>query len=142
MAEAFEVQTTDSWGLDFVAFPLDDTYSWSWDGEGVDAYVLDTGIFVGHSDFGGRATCAFDAINETNGCRDGTGHGSSVAGIIGGKQSGVAKKVALKAVRVLDDRGKGTLSTVAAGIDWILKDREAIEKEERAPAVINLRYAT
>lgn len=110
------------WGLDRLdqrALPLSLTYSYNQNGSGVTAYILDTGIRFDHQEFGNpsRATFGFDAFGG-NGA-DGHGHGTHVSGTIGGSTVGIAKNVALKAVRVLDASGSGSTSGVIAGIDWV-----------------------
>jgi subtilisin family serine protease len=98
-------------------------------GAGVTAYIIDTGIDYGHSEFGGRATFGYDSFGgDGNDCN---GHGTHVAGTTGGAVYGVAKGVALKAVRVLDCGGSGSWSGVIAGIDWVTAN--AVK-----PAVANL----
>jgi subtilisin family serine protease len=124
-----------SWGLDRidqVSRPLDDSYSYSQTGSGVDAYIIDTGIRRTHVDFGGRAVSGFDAITTGGTAADGNGHGTHVAGTLGGTKYGVAKGVHLIAVRVLDNSGSGTVSTVIAGVDWVTGDHTT------RPAVANL----
>jgi subtilisin family serine protease len=74
---------------------------------------------VTHNEFGGRAYIGFDAIEDGGNGNDGHGHGTHVAGTIGGTTYGVAKGVHLYAVRVLDNNGDGTYSQVIAGIDWV-----------------------
>ncbi|MEV4874623.1 S8 family peptidase [Streptomyces cyaneofuscatus] len=112
-----------SWGLDRVdqtetagdnAYTYPDTA-----GEGVTAYVIDTGVRVTHEDFEGRATSGFDAVDNDDDADDGNGHGTHVAGTIAGAEHGVAKKAKIVAVRVLDDNGSGTTEQVIAGIDWV-----------------------
>ncbi|MFD3739490.1 S8 family peptidase [Streptomyces sp. NPDC058629] len=112
-----------SWGLDRVdqtetagdnAYTYPDTA-----GEGVTAYVIDTGVRVTHEDFEGRATSGFDAVDNDDDADDGNGHGTHVAGTIAGAAHGVAKKAKIVAVRVLDDNGSGTTEQVIAGIDWV-----------------------
>ncbi|WP_434598681.1 S8 family peptidase [Streptomyces sp. A5-4] len=88
-------------------------------GEGVTAYVIDTGVRITHKDLAGRATHGFDAVDNDDSADDGNGHGTHVAGTIGGTAHGVAKKAKIVAVRVLDDNGSGTTEGVVAGIDWV-----------------------
>ncbi|MFE5538477.1 S8 family serine peptidase [Streptomyces sp. NPDC056492] len=112
-----------SWGLDRIdqtAKAGDKKYEYPDSaGEGVTAYVIDTGIRTTHKDFGGRATSGFDAVDNDDTADDGNGHGTHVAGTIAGTAHGVAKKAKLVAVRVLDDNGSGTTEQVVAGIDWV-----------------------
>lgn len=85
-------------------------------GEGVTAYVIDTGINIKHKDFEGRATWGHNSIDSID--DDGAGHGTHVAGTIGGATHGVAKKVKLVAVKVLGGDGSGTTTSVIKGIEW------------------------
>ncbi|MFI0731968.1 S8 family peptidase [Streptomyces sp. NPDC021225] len=100
-------------------------------GEGVTAYVIDTGVRVSHEDFGGRAVSGFDAIDNDDDADDGHGHGTHVAGTIAGAEHGVAKKAKIVAVRVLDDQGSGTTEQVVAGIDWVTENHQG-------PSVANM----
>ncbi|GAA0470860.1 S8 family peptidase [Streptomyces olivaceiscleroticus] len=100
-------------------------------GEGVTAYVIDTGVRTTHKDFEGRATSGFDAVDNDDDATDGNGHGTHVAGTIAGKAHGVAKKAKIVAVRVLDDQGSGTTEQVVAGIDWVTKNH-------KGPSVANM----
>ncbi|MEU0358869.1 S8 family peptidase [Streptomyces cyaneofuscatus] len=112
-----------SWGLDRIdqrALPLDQRYTYpDKAGEGVTAYVIDTGVRISHSDFGGRAFNGYDAIDNDNVAQDGHGHGTHVAGTVGGTAYGVAKKAKIVGVRVLNNQGSGTTAQVVAGIDWV-----------------------
>jgi subtilisin family serine protease len=114
---------TPSWGLDRIDqrdLPLNNTYNYpNSAGTGVHAYVIDTGIRITHSTFGGRASHGFDAIDGDSIADDCHGHGTHVSGTIGGSQYGVAKAVQLVAVRVLNCQGSGTTAQVVAGIDWV-----------------------
>jgi subtilisin family serine protease len=110
----------DPWGLDRIdqrALPLSGSYAFAGNGAGVTAYIIDTGIETSHPEFSGRASVAFDALGGDG--QDCNGHGTHVAGIVGGASVGVAKFVTLDAVRVLDCSGSGSASSVIAGIDWV-----------------------
>jgi subtilisin family serine protease len=125
---------TPSWGLDRIdqySLPLNSAYSYNNDGTGVNAYVIDTGIRISHSEFNGRATLGYDVIKGNNKGGDCNGHGTHVAGTIGGINYGVAKNVNLIAVRVLNCKGSGTTSGIIAGIDWVTKNASR-------PAVANM----
>jgi subtilisin family serine protease len=110
-----------SWGLDRVdqrSLPLNQNYSYSTTASNVHAYIIDTGLDLDHPDYGGRASSGFDAVDGGT-ADDGHGHGSHVAGTIGGNTYGLAKGVSLVAVRVLNAQGSGTTAQVVAGIDWV-----------------------
>ncbi|MFF4230738.1 S8 family peptidase [Streptomyces sp. NPDC001820] len=124
-----------SWGLDRIdqadtAGDKKYTYPDS-AGEGVTAYVIDTGVRISHKDFGTRAAHGFDAVDNNDSADDGNGHGTHVAGTIAGSAHGVAKKAKVVAVRVLDDNGSGTTEQVVAGIDWVTKNH-------KGPSVANM----
>ncbi|MEU8739587.1 S8 family serine peptidase [Streptomyces halstedii] len=135
----FHINTTQenppSWGLDRIdqtETAGDDAYTYpDAAGEGVTAYVIDTGVRVTHEDFEGRATSGFDAVDNDDDADDGNGHGTHVAGTIAGAAHGVAKKAKIVAVRVLDDSGSGTTEQVVAGIDWVTAHHEG-------PSVANM----
>lgn len=123
-----------SWGLDRIdqrSLPLDDSYTYATTASNVHAYVIDTGINLTHRDFNGRVTSGYDFVNGDTDADDCYGHGTHVAGTIGGATYGVAKGVQLVAVRVLDCNGSGSYDQVIAGIDWVTAN--AVK-----PAVANL----
>ena len=120
--EADATQSNPPWGLDRLAqtdLPLNSSYSYTTTGSGVNAYIIDTGIRRTHTQFGGRAVVGFDAIGDGRNTTDCNGHGTHVAGTVGGSTYGVAKNVRLFAVRVLDCGGSGSNSGVIAGVNWV-----------------------
>ncbi len=117
---ADSTQAGATWGLDRIDqrnLPLSATYTYTATASSVTAYVIDTGIATSHPDFGGRAAASYDAFGGTG--QDCNGHGTHVAGTIGGTTYGVAKAVRLRAVRVLDCAGSGSTSGIIAGMDWV-----------------------
>lgn len=130
--EVTGAQTNAPWSLDRVdqrAQPFDGTYNFTATGAGVRVYIIDTGIRTSHTEFSGRASVGFDIFGGNG--QDCNGHGTHVAGIVGGTTSGIAKSVQLVSVRVLGCNGSGTLSGIAAGIDWVTSNHTK-------PAVANL----
>jgi subtilisin family serine protease len=122
-----------SWGLDRIDqrdLPLNSSYTFPSEAGSVHAYIIDTGIRTTHTTFGGRAVSGFDAV-DGGAADDCHGHGTHVAGTVGGAQYGVAKSVQLVAVRVLNCQGQGTNAQVVGGIDWVTQN--AIR-----PAVANM----
>jgi subtilisin family serine protease len=119
---ALATQSGAPWGLDRIdqRAGTDGLYTYSTTASNVTVYVIDTGIRTGHADFGGRATNGFDAFGGNG--QDCNGHGTHVAGTVGGQTYGVAKGAALVGVRVLDCDGSGFTSGVIAGVDWVTAD--------------------
>ena len=117
------IQNRAPWNLDRIdqaSLPLDKAYSFTANGAGVHVYIIDSGIWTTHAEFKGRATADFSAIDDGYGATDCVGHGTHVAGIVGGVTAGVAKGVRLHSIRVLDCNNAGTTSQVVAGIDWMI----------------------
>lgn len=127
-------QTPVTWGLDRIDqrnLPLSNSFTYNNTGAGVTAYIIDTGIRYTHTEFGTRASFGYDAFGGDG--SDCNGHGTHVAGTVGGSVYGVAKGVTLKAVRVLNCSGSGTTSGVIAGVNWVTSHHTGA-----APAVANM----
>ncbi|MFJ6956492.1 S8 family peptidase, partial [Micromonospora aurantiaca (nom. illeg.)] len=125
-------QTGATWGLDRIDqrnLPLNSTYTYPNTASNVRAYIIDTGIRTTHSDFGGRATWGTNTVDTNN--TDCNGHGTHVAGTVGGTKYGVAKSVRLVAVKVLNCSGSGTTAGVISGVNWVTSN--AVK-----PAVANM----
>lgn len=141
LAEEEAVETTQSsapWGLDRIdqrALPRNGTFVYTRTGLGVRVYIIDTGIRISHSQFGGRALNGYDAVDGSLPAADCNGHGTHVAGTVGGSTYGVAKRVTLYAVRVLNCSGSGTNSGVIDGINWVTNQKIA---NPNIPMVANM----
>ena len=132
VAQASATQSSATWGIDRIdqrSRPLSGTYTYTTTASGVYAYIIDTGIYASHANFGGRASNVYDAFGGNG--NDCNGHGTHVAGTVGSATYGVAKAVRLRGVRVLDCNGSGSYSGIIAGIDWVRLNRTN-------PAVANL----
>jgi subtilisin family serine protease len=125
---ACTTQNEATWGIDRVserAILLDGQYQYEFDGTGVDSYIIDTGILITHNEFAsGRATFGSNWVGDGNN-NDCHGHGTHVAGTVGGTVYGVAKKVSLVAVKVLGCSGGGTWEGVISGINWVVQQHQA-----------------
>ena len=144
------IQSGATWGLDRIdqrQLPLNSLYTYTQNGAGVTAYIIDTGIRADHTEFAGRVGTGYSSVNPgpvynengtvicttPTGSSDGNGHGTHVAGTVGGSTYGVAKGVSLVPVRVLSCAGSGSTSGVIAGIDWVVANHAA-----GTPAVANM----
>ncbi|MGW0141998.1 S8 family peptidase [Streptomyces calvus] len=128
-----------SWGLDRIDqrdLPLDDVYAFPTSGAGVDTYIVDTGVRVGHQEFrGGRAHGAYDAINRRpGGDSDCNGHGTASAATAAGRWTGVAKAATVRSVRAFGCDGTGTLEHIMSAVDWITAHADG-------PSVVNLGFS-
>jgi aqualysin 1 len=136
---SYKTQYNAPWNLDRidqVGAQLNTRYTYNRSGFGVQVYVLDSGIRTTHTEFSNnnRASCGFNAIQDES-CQDFCGHGTHVAGIVGGKTYGVAKDVTLIAVKILNSFCFGSRANVLAGIDYVIGRKKASPK---TPMVINL----
>ncbi|HEV7487828.1 MAG TPA: S8 family peptidase [Thermoanaerobaculia bacterium] len=134
-----DVQRSPVWGLDRIDqrdLPLNQTYVYNQTGLGVTAYVLDSGINASHTDFGGRVRSGFN-FSTTLPASDCNGHGTHVAGILGGSEHGAAKEVSLVSLRVLDCQNRGFVNDMVNAIDWAIGDHQIGQ-----PAVMNISIYT
>ncbi|WP_461174205.1 S8 family serine peptidase [Arthrobacter sp. Z1-9] len=131
-----ETQQSPPWGLDRIdqsALPFSGTFTPPSSGAGISAYVVDSGVFAAHNDFGGRVAAGWTALADGPGNSDCNGHGTHVAGTIAGKTYGVAKAATIIPVRTVTCDGSGFYSDIIAGLDWV-----ASHHAEGTPAVVNL----
>jgi subtilisin family serine protease len=129
-----DIQPDPTWGIDRIDqrdLPLDDKYEYHSKGQGVHSYTIDTGIYAGHSEFTGRVGQGVDLYDDDSDPADCHGHGTHVSGTIGGTLYGVAKKVTLHGVRILNCAGSSTEALFIEGIDWVAENHIA-------PAVANM----
>ncbi|KAI8958719.1 oryzin precursor [Daldinia sp. FL1419] len=136
---ALTSQDSAPWGLARISDRAPGASKYTYDesaGEGTYAYILDTGIFVDHPEFGGRASFGANFVKDNTNNTDENGHGTHVAGITGSATYGVAKKANLIAVKVLGPSGSGGVSQVIAGLQWAVKD--AVSKGTIKKAVANI----
>jgi aqualysin 1 len=130
----YATQNSATWGLDRIdqrSLPLDSSYTYNTNASGVHAYIIDTGIRLTHNEFSGRIGTGYDAVTTGGNANDCQGHGTHVAGTVGGTTYGVAKGVTLHPVRVLGCNGSGSNSGVIAGVDWV-------KNNHVKPAVANM----
>ena len=127
LAYTSAIQTDATWGLDRidqVSLPLDNSYTYTSAGVNVDAYVFDTGIRRTHNEFGVRVQSGYTSIVDDNGFNDCDGHGTHVAGTIGGSTYGVSENVSLIPVRILGCDGSGYISGIISGINWAISHHQ------------------
>ena len=125
-----------SWGIDRIdqrSLPLDQNYSYNYTGAGVRAYIVDTGVRSDHREFGGRVVAGRTEVDDGRGTEDCNGHGTHVAGTVGGQNYGVAKAVTIVPVRVLSCTGRGSIFDVVYGVNWMIEDHSS-----GVPAVANM----
>lgn len=135
-AETQKIRRDGLYALDRIdqeRLPLSGDYSFTASGRGVAVYVVDTGVDSAHVDFAGRAAVGTDVLGGDG--SDCNGHGTGVAALIGGARYGVAKSVDIRGVRALDCDGRGTISSVVAGLDWV-------RANARRPAIVNVSIET
>lgn len=134
--DALTTQTGATWGLGAISHQGESSTNYVYDtsaGEGTYGYVVDTGINTAHNEFGGRASLAYNAVGGSH--VDSVGHGTHVAGTIGGKTYGVSKKANLLSVKVFQGQSSST-SIILDGYNWAVND--ILSKSRTGKAAINL----
>jgi subtilisin family serine protease len=138
-------QPNAPWHLDRIDqrdLPLSGTYTWGNDGSGVTVYVIDNGVRISHTQFGGRASAGPTFVTEPDPGEPpifvpkvlpatDPDHGTMVASLVGGSKFGVAKGVHIVSVAVMGSSGHGRLTDIAAGIQWVVDNHQG-------PSVINI----
>ena len=135
-----DTQNSPPWGLDRIdqaTLPLDNSYTFETSGAGVDAYIIDSGIRTTHDEFSGRIGGGYSVIDDGYGYEDCLGHGTHVAGTLGGTTYGVAKDVTLYSVRVVGCSGSTATSNVIAGVEWVTNHANGTGR----PSVANMSVA-
>lgn len=136
IARSADAQPAASWGLDRInqrSLPLDNDRAWASSGRGVTVYVVDSGIYSAHTEFAGRILPGYSVINDGRGTEDCHGHGTHVAGTVGGTTFGVAPSVSFVPVRVADCGGAAWASNIASGVRWAVQHHQPGQ-----PAVMNI----
>lgn len=129
------VQSNPTWGLDRIdSRNRDNAYTYHYTGRGVKVFIPDSGIRSTHQDFGGRVVCAY-SVFDGNGCTDSRGHGTHVAGTVGGSKYGVAKEVELVSIQILDANGEGSGSSLISALDYV---RQQKNTNPAIPMIANL----
>ncbi|ODV84510.1 hypothetical protein CANARDRAFT_176748 [[Candida] arabinofermentans NRRL YB-2248] len=132
-----ETQTGAPWGLSRIShrdrLSLGNFNQYIYDdvaGEGVTAYVIDTGINVDHVEFNGRAKWG-KTIPQGDDDIDGNGHGTHCAGTIGSEHYGVSKNANIVAIKVLRSNGSGSMADVVKGVEFAANSHLAESKSSK-----------
>ena len=134
IVELYDTQNNAIWSLDRIDqrdLPLSSTYTYDTDAAGVHAYIIDTGLRADHTEFTGRVGAGFTSELDGRDTADCQGHGTHVAGTVGGTRWGVAKGVTVHPVRVFGCGSTTTTDKILAGIDWVTQNHIK-------PAVVNM----
>lgn len=148
--DSVKYSTVLAWGLDRINqkdLPLDNDTTTAYHGEGIDVYVLDSGLDTTHIEFAtnrfGRKVISYDTIQDINGVtsmlssinNDGNGHGTHVAGTIGGNTVGVSPGANIFAIKILSDSGSGSTSLIIGALEWVAQQYEALGK---MPSIVSM----